>query len=85
MSTPCTQTENIASIRRKVDDHEAEIYKGLDGRPAISTRIDRIERVVNKLVYVSTALLIAMLIGVGTVFFKVVAERSVQPITGVVK
>jgi hypothetical protein len=78
MTTPCTQSENISSLWKKVDDHEAEIYKGQGGRLAISTRIDRIERVVNKLVYVSTALLIAMLIGVGTVFFRMVAERSIQ-------
>ena len=78
MTAPCTQSENIASIWMKVDGHEDELYKGKDGRPAISTRIDRIERVVNKLVYVSTALLIAMLIGVGTVFFRMVAERSIQ-------
>jgi hypothetical protein len=78
MTTPCTQSENISSLWKKVDGHEDELYKGQGGRPAMSMRVDRIERVVNKLVYVSTALLIAMLIGVGTVFFRIVADKSIQ-------
>jgi hypothetical protein len=74
--TPCIQEKTIITIWEKLDAHHKEIYEGREGRPSLNVRLDRVERVVEKLVYVSTAIMVAVVIGAGTMVFRIVLANS---------
>ncbi len=75
MSAPCIQRESIATMWTRLDSHHKELFEGRDGRPSLSVRLDRVERVVNKLVYVSTALLVSVLAGGGVLLVKALVAQ----------
>lgn len=64
--------------------HQKEFYEGREGRQPMTVRLDRCERIVNALTYISTALLVSTLIGAGTVLWNTVA-RSARPQTAAVQ
>jgi len=75
MSTPCIQKAAIATIWDKIDAHHQELFEGRGGRPSLNVRLDRVERVVNKLVYISTALLVSVLLGSGVLLVKALVAQ----------
>lgn len=75
----CKQIDKIASLAAQAERIEREFYVGRDGRLPVMVRIDRIERVVNKLTYVSTALLIAALTAFGGTILRMAADFASGP------
>lgn len=69
----CVQADKIAALASQADRVEKEVYVGREGRQPVTVRLDRVERVVNKLVYVSTALLVAAVIGLGATLLRMAA------------
>ena len=69
----CRQERRIEETGAVADRVEKEIYVGREGRQPVLVRVDRCERSVNALTYVSTALLISVLIAAGSLLFKAVA------------
>lgn len=69
----CIQTDKIAQLASQADRVEKEVYVGREGRQPVTVRLDRVERVINKLVYVSTALLIAAVTGLGATILRMAA------------
>ncbi len=74
-SHTCLSLDKIQSIGDSADRVEKEIYVGRDGRPPITVRLDRAERVLNKVAYVSTALVVLALAGLGSIIVQIIAER----------
>lgn len=72
----CHQLPAISDARQQASWANEEIYTGRLGRQPLITRMDRAERITNTLAYVCTALLIATLIGAGTVFIQLAQTRS---------
>lgn len=66
----CVQRKNIDDVTSKCDRVEKEIYVGREGRQPVLVRVDRCERIVNALTYVSTALLISVLIAAGSLLWQ---------------
>lgn len=74
----CMQDDRIMALIAQADRVEKEVYVGREGRAPVTVRLDRIERVVNKLTYVSTALLITALVSFGGLLFRMVATYAVN-------
>ena len=70
----CKQVESIKALGAQSDRVEKEVYFGREGRQPVLVRIDRCERIVNALTYVSTALLISVAVGAGSVLFRVIVK-----------
>ena len=68
----CTRDADFNALDAASVRHTKELYEGREGRQPIIVRLDRCERVIDKLVYVSTTLLVAMLLGAGTVIWQTV-------------
>lgn len=66
----CHQIPAIADARKQATWANEEIYTGRLGRQPVLTRLDRVERVCVLASYVSTSLLIAVIIAAGTFLFK---------------
>ena len=66
----CTQADKIAAIAIQAERVEKEVYVGREGRQSVMVRLDRTERVVNKLTYISTALLVVALASLGSMLVK---------------
>jgi hypothetical protein len=71
----CLQLEKIQSVGAAADRIEKEIYVGREGRQPITVRLDRAERMLNKVSNISTALVIVSLAGLGSIIIKIIAER----------
>lgn len=74
----CKQVDKIASLAAQADRIEKEVYVGREGRAPVTVRLDRMERVVNKLVYVSTALLITTLASIGGILLRLAANYAAR-------
>jgi len=61
----CLKEKELSDLKGQVDRVEKEIYVGRERREPVLIRVDRVERIVGWMVYVSTALLITALIAVG--------------------
>ena len=61
----CKHEHRLEQMENQADRVEREIYVGRDNREPLLVRVDRCERIVSWQVYVSTALLISTLLGVG--------------------
>ena len=70
----CIQKKPMEDVTAQCDRVEKELYVGREGRQPVLVRVDRCERIVNALTYVSTALLISVLIAAGSLLFKAVAR-----------
>lgn len=58
----CIQAERLGKLEAQAERVEWEVYVGREGRQPLVVRIDRVERVAGKLVYVATAVLVAVLV-----------------------
>ena len=76
----CRQEKRLEDVESATVRHQKEFYEGREGRQPMTVRLDRCERIVNALTYVSTALLISTLIGAGTVLWNTVV-RTARPQT----
>lgn len=72
----CKQEQRLESCEAAHVRHTKELYEGREGRQPVTVRLDRCERVVNALVYVSSALLVSVLIGAGTVVWRTVIDNA---------
>lgn len=72
----CTQQKTITDITAQCDRVEKEIYVGREGRQPVLIRIDRCERIANALTYVSTALLISVLVAAGSLLWQTVLRSA---------
>jgi len=72
----CVQRKNIDDVTSKCDRVEKEIYVGREGRQPVLVRVDRCERIVNALTYVSTALLISVLVAAGSLLWQTVVRSA---------
>ncbi|NLG01340.1 MAG: hypothetical protein GX565_14485 [Lentisphaerae bacterium] len=72
----CVQRKNIDDVTSKCDRVEKEIYVGREGRQPVLVRVDRCERIVNALTYVSTALLISVLIAAGSLLWQALIRSA---------
>jgi len=72
----CFQRKNIDDVTSKCDRVEKEIYVGREGRQPVLVRVDRCERIVNALTYVSTALLISVLIAAGSLLWQALIRSA---------
>ncbi len=72
----CKQVENIRAAAAQSDRVEKELYVGREGRQPVLVRIDRCERIVNALTYVSTALLISVLVAAGSLLWQTVVRTA---------
>ena len=72
----CVQRKNIHDVTSKCDREEKEIYVGREGRQPVLVRVDRCERIVNALTYVSTALLISVLIAAGSLLWQALIRSA---------
>lgn len=66
----CKQEHQIMAIDERSNRIDKEVYIGREGRQPLLVRVDRCERVVDKLCYVSTALLISVILAAGTVIWR---------------
>lgn len=73
----CKQEEKVGRMAEQADRVEKELYVGREGRQPVIVRVDRCERIVNTLAYVSTAILISVLVAAGSLVFKAVASGHV--------
>lgn len=72
----CTQQKTITDVTAQCDRVEKEIYVGREGRQPVLIRIDRCERIANALTYVSTALLISVLVAAGSLLWQTVLRSA---------
>ncbi|MEI7901804.1 MAG: hypothetical protein WCK89_16240 [bacterium] len=72
----CKQERRIEDTEAAADRVEKEIYVGREGRQPVLVRVDRCERIVNALTYVSTALLISVLIAAGSLLWQSVVSHA---------
>ncbi len=72
----CVQRKNVDDVTAKCDRVEKEIYVGREGRQPVLVRVDRCERIVNALTYVSTALLISVLVAAGSLLWQAVVQHA---------
>ena len=72
----CRQERRIEENEAVADRVEKEIYVGREGRQPVLVRVDRCERIVNALTYVSTALLISVLIAAGSLLWQAVVSHA---------
>lgn len=72
----CVQRKNVDDVTSKCDRVEKEIYVGREGRQPVLVRVDRCERIVNALTYVSTALLISVLIAAGSLLWQALIRSA---------
>ena len=72
----CIQRKNVDDVTSKCDRVEKEIYVGREGRQPVLVRVDRCERIVNALTYVSTALLISVLVAAGSLLWQAVVRTA---------
>jgi hypothetical protein len=75
-SHECKQAEKISSIETQADRIEKELYVGREGRPPMTVRLDRCERIVNAQMYVASAVLISVIIGALVTVAKTVASAQ---------
>ncbi len=66
----------IEDVTAQCDRVEKEMYVGREGRQPVLVRVDRCERIVNALTYVSTALLISVLVAAGSLLWQTVARAA---------
>ena len=76
MAHECIQKKPIEDVTAQCDRVEKEIYVGREGRQPVLVRVDRCERIVNALTYVSTALLISVLIAAGSLLWQAVVSHA---------
>lgn len=69
----CRHEHRLDAIETQAERVEREIYVGRDSREPLLVRVDRCERIVSWQVYVSTALLISTLLGVGAFAWNKIA------------
>ena len=74
----CIQQKPIADVTAQCDRVEKEIYVGREGRQPVLVRVDRCERIVNALTYVSTALLISVLVAAGSLLWQAVVRSTAK-------
>ena len=74
----CIQKRPVEDLTAQCDRVEKEIYVGREGRQPVLVRVDRCERIVNALTYVSTALLISVLIAAGSLLWQAVVQHAVK-------
>ncbi len=72
----CKQERRIEDTEAAADRVEKELYVGREGRQPVLVRVDRCERIVNALTYVSTALLISILIAAGSLLWQSVVSHA---------
>lgn len=72
----CRQEKRIENNEAVADRVEKELYVGREGRQPVLVRVDRCERIVNTLAYVSTAILVAVLIGSGSLVFRAIVDAA---------
>lgn len=74
----CVQRKNVDDVTTKCDRIEKEMYVGREGRQPVIVRVDRCERIVNALTYISTALLISVLVAAGSLVWTTVVRSARQ-------
>ena len=74
----CIQQKPIDDVTAQCDRVEKEIYVGREGRQPVLVRVDRCERIVNALTYVSTALLISVLVAAGSLLWQTVVRSAAK-------
>jgi len=74
----CLALDKIQSIGDSADRVEKEIYVGREGRPPITVRLDRAERMLNKVANVSTALVVLSLAGLGSVIVQIIVKHMAK-------
>ena len=72
----CFQKKPIEDLATQCDRVEKEMYVGREGRQPVLVRIDRCERIANALTYVSTALLISVLVAAGAYLWQAVVQQA---------
>ena len=72
----CIQKKPVLDLTAQCDRVEKEIYVGREGRQPVLVRIDRCERIANALTYVSTALLISVLVAAGSLLWQAVVQHA---------
>jgi hypothetical protein len=77
-SHTCLSLDKIQSIGDSADRVEKEIYVGREGRPPITVRLDRAERMLNKVANVSTALVVLSLAGLGSVIVQIIVKHMAK-------
>lgn len=75
----CIQKKNVEDVTTQCDRIEKEIYVGREGRQPVLVRVDRCERIVNALTYISTALLISVLVAAGSLLWQTVVRGARLP------
>ena len=76
MTHECHNLKTIEDTEAKAERLEKEVYVGREGRQPVLVRVDRCERIVNALTYVSTALLISVLIAAGSLLWQAVVSHA---------
>ena len=76
MTHECKQERRLVETEAVADRVEKEIYVGREGRQPVLVRVDRCERIVNALTYVSTALLISVLVAAGSLLWQAVVSHA---------
>jgi hypothetical protein len=78
MTHECIQERRLIETEAVADRVEKEIYVGREGRQPVLVRVDRCERIVNALTYVSTALLISLLVAAGSLLWQALKTYSLN-------
>ena len=78
MTHECIQERRLVETEAMADRVEKEIYVGREGRQPVLVRVDRCERIVNALTYVSTALLISILLAAGSLLWQALKTYSLN-------
>ena len=74
MTHECKQERRIDDAEAATVRHAKEIYEGREGRQPIIVRMDRCERIVNMLTYVSTVMLVSVLLAAGSLLWNSVVH-----------
>jgi hypothetical protein len=78
MNHVCQKEKELGGLKDQVDRVEKELYVGRERRDPVLIRVDRVERIVGWMVYVSTALLIAVLVAVSGMVWSAVKQQQVS-------
>lgn len=76
--TPCSKEHELNEIGAASVRFQKELYEGRDGRQPMMVRMERLERVVNVQAKIAMALLIAVMIGAGTLLFKMMCSYQTE-------
>lgn len=57
-----------------IEKHQKELFEGREGRPSMQVRLDRCERVIDKMMWVSMSLLLTVLVAAGTLIWQSVVH-----------